>query len=217
MKWRTLDIERGAAVDERALRALLGSLCRRPALHARFLNTLSLMEHVGSRKILLSQGAGPLPEDVLRHLAEEARHAHFFRRAAEKIALRAMDFSAPDLLAPAAARMYMGRLDAGISRELVGDRTHAYRYVTLAVELRASRLYALYERALQEEGIALSLAGVLKEEDAHLAEMTDSLSVADRLYGVRRRLFETLEARLFERWLAALSAAAQGGQGELSL
>src|SRR3974390_92113 len=62
---------------------LLRGLCRNPGLHARFLNTISLMEHIGSRKIMLSQGKSTLPESILRHLNEETRHAHFFRRAAE--------------------------------------------------------------------------------------------------------------------------------------
>src|SRR5271156_3809537 len=107
-------------------RELLTGLCRRPALHARFLNTLSLLEHIGSRKILLSQKDSTWKEDSLRHLAEETRHAHFFRRAAEKLAQRALDYGDANTLAPCSARMYFGRLDACVTRELGADRHLAY-------------------------------------------------------------------------------------------
>src|SRR4051794_11911501 len=83
--------------------------------HARLLNTFSLMEHIGSRKILLSQGESS-DEKVLKHLAEETRHAHFFKRAAEKTSGREMRYVAADLAAGASARRYFGRLDAGVSR-----------------------------------------------------------------------------------------------------
>ena len=53
--------------------------------HVRFLNMLSLLEHLGSRKIMLSQMKGILTQDILKHLAEETRHAFFFKREAEKL------------------------------------------------------------------------------------------------------------------------------------
>ncbi|MBI4422307.1 MAG: hypothetical protein HY554_01185 [Elusimicrobia bacterium] len=196
---------------------LLRALLARPQAHARFLNTLSLLEHIGSRKILLSRGASPLGEGELRHLAEEARHALFFRRAAERVARRPMGYGAEDLLSPSAARMYMGRLDAEVARRLGPDIGQAYRYVTLAVELRALWFYRLYERVLREAGEALTLAGILREENGHLSEMEGGLRASDARYGARRRAFTALERRLFARWLAAVREAAAEGEGARGL
>ena len=206
--WRSLRIDRGPYRPEKEVRELLTALCRRHDLHARFLNTLCWMEHLGSAKILLSQRGTGLPEDVLRHLAEEARHAQFFRRAAERIAARELLCVDEDALAASAARAYMGRLDAGISRELGYDGGLCYRYVTLVVELRAEWLYRLYEEVLRAEASPLTLASVLSEEEAHLREVSDALRESDPEHAPRRRVFEALESSLFERWLRAMREAA---------
>lgn len=194
-------------------RALLRGLCRSPDLHARFLNTLSLLEHIGSRKILLSR-AGAWEEEALRHLAEEARHAHFFRRAAERTAGRALGYGGNDALAPEASRMYFGRLDASVSRALGAEPGRAYRYVTLLVELRARWLYRLYEEALRAGGSGLTLKGVLAEEDAHLLGMDRALREGDPLYAARREAFSSLESALFGKWLEAVRRAAFPAQAQ---
>ncbi|HVE12093.1 MAG TPA: hypothetical protein VNI01_01745 [Elusimicrobiota bacterium] len=206
--WRSLRVDQGPSRPEKETRALLTELCRKHPLHARLLNTFSWMEHVGSRKILLSQSGAAMSEDVLRHLAEEARHAHFFRKAAERVSARGMDYSEGDTLARASSRGYLERLDAAIARELGKERPLAYRYVTLAIELRAEWLYKIYEEVLRSEGVALTLSSVLSEEEAHLREMDDVLRETDPAYGPRRQVFEALESRLFERWLGAVRQAA---------
>ena len=104
--------------DTARVAGLLQQICAAPGLHARFLNTLSLMEHIGSRKIMASQSGAGLKQDTLKHLAEETRHAFFFKRAAESTARNALDYSRETTLATAAARAYMGRLDAHIAAAL---------------------------------------------------------------------------------------------------
>ena len=190
-------------------RALLEGLIARPLLHARFLNTLSLLEHIGCRKILLSHKPGALREDTLRHLAEEARHAHFFRRASERLARRPLDYGLEGTLAPWAARLYFERLDASVTRALGESRPLAYRYVTLAVELRAQWLYELYEEALRASKSTLSLRSVLAEENAHLRQMNAALEAADPRYASRRDAFADLESSLFSRWLEAMRTAGE--------
>lgn len=186
-------------------RKFVRDLCVDAPRHARFLNTLSLMEHIGSRKILLTQG-GVGAEDTLRHLAEETRHAHFFRRAAERLAGRALGYSEADLAAPASARLYFGRLDAGISRETGAGRL-AYLYVTWAVETRAAWLYGLYEEVLHEAKHPLTLRSVIAEEDAHLAAMEEQLKRDDLRYADRAETFARLERRLFDGWWIATRTA----------
>src|SRR5437868_4915965 len=132
-----------AGGGERAarLRTGLRVLCADAAIHARFLNTLSLLEHLGSRKIMLARvkvrdGA------LLKHLAEETRHAFFFKRTAEKMVGRPLDYGAESTLAGAAARSYMNRLDARISTELQSDAL-PYLYMSLMIEDRAIWAYGI--------------------------------------------------------------------------
>ena len=53
-----------------AVKQRLGWFCAHPAAHARFLNMLSLMEHIGSRKIMTSQSERGLSGDTLRLVLE---------------------------------------------------------------------------------------------------------------------------------------------------
>src|SRR5579884_874228 len=99
------------AARVRGVGARLAAIASDPPLHARFLNMLSLLEHIGSRKIMTSKAMSDPASDVLKHLAEESRHAFFFKRAAERTASRHLDYSPVHTIAPAAARLYMGRLD----------------------------------------------------------------------------------------------------------
>lgn len=89
--------------------------------HAKFMNMLSMLEHMGSRKIMVSQmhKGDTLNEDTLKHLAEEARHAYFFKRQAERAAQRSLDGWVEDnTTARVPALMYFGRMDAGITKML---------------------------------------------------------------------------------------------------
>ena len=90
---------------ETPVRARLELFCADPTQHARFLNMLSLMEHIGSRKIMATQSNAALANDTLKHLAEEARHAYFFKRAAEKLARKPLDYSTEETLAGPFARI----------------------------------------------------------------------------------------------------------------
>ena len=153
-------------------RLFLTDLVQRPQDHARFMNMLSMLEHMGSRKIMVSQMDKPemLTEDTLKHLAEEARHAYFFKRQAERIAGRALDgYTDENTMQRVPALMYFGRMDAGISKQVPADR--AYPWVSLIIELRACWLYHIYHEVLEDSPITLSLKPLLAEEDMHLAEM----------------------------------------------
>src|SRR5262245_17353430 len=131
--------------------------CVNPLAHACFLNTLSLMEHIGSRKIMASQSGPELSHETLKHLAEEARHAYFFKREAERLSRAALDYRETNTIAGPFARAYMGRLDAEIAAAL-GDEANSalpYLYMSLTVELRAVWLYELYQAVLAEQKVAI--------------------------------------------------------------
>lgn len=208
--WTISGIEQASADLAVRVRAHLKALCGTPDEHARFLNMLALMEHIGSRKIVGSQSRGPLDCETLKHLAEEARHAFFFKRAAEKIAGRPMDFSTENTVAAGPAKMYFGRLDSGISRALGDDVAVEvpYLYVSMIIELRAIWAYRMYHEVLTEEGATLSLKSVVAEELLHLPEMAERLAalgepIEDRVPG-----FARLEDSLFRGlWRAVESGA----------
>ena len=171
--------------------ALLSALVRAPAAHARFLNMLSLMEHIGSRKIMATQSNASLAHDTLRHLAEETRHAYFFKRAAERMNGRPLDYSDRDTMAASSARAYMGRLDAEIAADMgEGAGALPYLYMSLIVEIRAIWFYRLYQSALANAKPHLSLKSVLAEEELHLdamlAEITADPKSAERIAKFRR-------------------------------
>jgi hypothetical protein len=180
------------------VRARLASFCAERPLHARFLNMLSLLEHIGSRKIMTSPAMREPGMEQLKHLAEESRHAFFFKRAAERIALHPLDYSAPNTMAGASARLYMGRLDVEISSEL--DRSAAalpYLYMSLIVELRAVWLYRLYQIVLMEQKVGLSLKSILAEEELHLRAMFTRLREIDQKAESRIALFCRFEGARF--------------------
>jgi hypothetical protein len=188
---------------ENRVHALLTRIGADAALGARFLNTLSLMEHVGSRKIMVSQSrGGVLNAQTLQHLAEETRHAFFFKRAAEALSGRPLGYDADDLLAGAQARHYMARLDARIARAATG-RT-AYLFMSYIVEVRAVWFYNLYDRVRKAAGQPLKLTSLLAEEKSHLADMRAQLGPAVE---AEMSAFSVYENSLFARLLAALEQA----------
>jgi hypothetical protein len=182
-----------------AVKQRLGWFCRHPFAHVRFLNTLSLMEHVGSRKIMASQTRQGLNGDTLRHLAEETRHAFFFKHAAEKIARRPLGYGPAETIAGSSARAYMGRLDAGIARDFDGGTAGPlpYLYMSLIVELRAVWFYRLYQETLAEHEHGLSLRSVLAEEELHLNAMMGHLTAMDTGSASRVARFKALEHQRF--------------------
>jgi hypothetical protein len=212
--WPLSEIEASSADLVEPVRRRLAWWVERPNEHARFLNTLSLMEHIGSRKIMASQTRGPLGQEILKHLAEETRHAYFFKRAAESLARRSLEFDDTDAIRLASARMYFGRLDASID-DTLGPDVHIevpYLYVSLTVELRAIWTYRLYQEVLKERPVGLSLKSVLAEEELHLEQMTGRLRELGAEPEARVPRFARLEDRLFRHFWSVLDGACEALQ-----
>jgi hypothetical protein len=191
-------------------RALLDSLVCAPARHARMINTLSLLEHMGSHKIMATQHSADIDQATLKHVAEEAHHAYFMKRQAEKTAQRPLEYVADDLLAPAAARMYFQRLESAIVRAL-GPQHGAravYLYMSMIVEFRALWFYERYQQALRRARHALSLKRVLGEERAHLNDMAQRLEAIGARAGAHTPELLVVEKLLFVRLLGAFERAA---------
>jgi hypothetical protein len=191
-------------------RTVLDTLIAAPARHGRLINTLSLLEHMGSHKIMATQHSAGIDQATLKHVAEEAHHAYFMKRQAEKTAERPLQYVVDDLLAPAAARMYFQRLESAMVRTLGAERSAraAYLYMSLVVEFRALWFYGLYQQALRHARHVLSLKRVLGEEQAHLGEMAARLEAAGERSDRHVAAFVAAERGLFEKLLVALERAA---------
>jgi hypothetical protein len=197
-------IEPTSSELDAAVKQRLAWFCGHQAEHARFLNTLSLLEHIGSRKIMNSRAGGGLSGEVLRHLAEETRHAFFFKHGAERLARSPLGYGAAETIAGSAARSYMGRLDGSIKRECGAVQSPLpYLYMSLIVELRAVWFYGLYQDVLAEQKVSVSLKSLLAEEELHLDAMLARLADMDPKCTVRVAQFRTLEQ---QRFLALWSA-----------
>jgi hypothetical protein len=204
------------ATCEPRLRAFLARVCAVPELHCRFLNTLSLLEHIGARKIMATQTAGgTLCGVTLRHIAEEARHAWFFKHQAEAAAGHALSYDAASIMAGSQARAYMARLDGYIARTAHGAR--AYLYMSLVIELRAVWFYRIYQEVLAASGKTIKLGGLLAEEDRHLEEMREQLGALDEDLAVRLADFTAYEEIRFQNLLSGLEREyPQGGSSRAS-
>ncbi len=189
-------------------RSRLTKIIADPERHARFLNTLALLEHIGSYRIMVSQHGDTLAQPTLRHLAEEAHHAFFMKRQAEKTAGRSLEFRSDELLAGSTARSYFRRLEALIHGRLRRDgAAHAtYLYMSMIVEFRALWFYQHYQLALKAAGSPISLRRILGEEANHLVEMADRLEHGGELSDARVDAFIELEQKLYGRLLAALKS-----------
>jgi hypothetical protein len=193
-----------------ATRSLLARVIPQSTLHARLINTLSLLEHLGSHKIMATQHSKSIDQATLKHVAEEAHHAYFMKRQAEKTADRPLEYSRRDLLAPATARMYFQRLEAAMARTLgrQGSLGATYLYMSLVIEFRALWFYRLYGQSLKRAGHPMSLKRVLGEESNHLEDVASRLEMAGELSDARANAFLAVERGLYTRMLGALQRAA---------
>ena len=155
-----------------------------PILHARWLNTLSYLENCGARKIAACQHPTKVRREMLKHAAEEFRHAYYLKRQISQLDVPGMeDYTPNSLLGGHQALRYLDRLDVNICRWLnldqgfCGTSLHAsaYHLVTHAIEVRASIIYPLYQEILSQTGSPISMRSIILEEEHHLAEIAAEL------------------------------------------
>lgn len=155
-----------------------------PNQHARWLNTLSFLENSGARKIAACEHPTLVKEEMLKHAAEEFRHAHHLKRQIEKIGPYPMEtYTLPYLLGGRATLHYLATLDLQASRYLKARglsksaiKEAAYLLVTYAIERRAAELYPIYDAILRKAGSRVAVKSILLEEAEHLEEMQQGLT-----------------------------------------
>src|SRR5262245_27691260 len=90
-----------------------------PKLHSQWLNTLSMMENAGDKKIKKCEHPVFVSEIILKHAAEESRHAYYLKKQIAKIASGACPtYESKYLIAPYSSAQYLNSLDVKLCRML---------------------------------------------------------------------------------------------------
>ncbi len=152
------------------MRQVLEAISKDPALEARWLNTLSLLEHIGSRKISKSVCEKHPSLEVLEHFADETRHAYIFKKLASRGVLSTHHDE--NYLCRDEAVSYFQMLD-NFMTEWIHAATHQddtyqnYLLVTCMIERRAMKLYPLYKNITRDDEVRLELQQIILEETNH--------------------------------------------------
>lgn len=196
------------------LKEILTQIVQNPDLHSRWLNTLSLMENTGARKISASQDSVKVTYLMLKHAAEEARHAFYLKKQILKIDTDACpDYSTSFLLAPYASKSYLNHLDLKICRYLkstLGIKNKdlhfaAYLLVTYAIEVRADEIYPIYQQVLDEFASKVNVKSIILEEEGHLEEMKHQLEQFSVNWKIYADAACEMETELYQYWIESLA------------
>lgn len=190
------------------LKELLEKIVSSPELHAKWLNTLSFLENCGARKIAACEHPTLVKEEMLKHAAEEFRHAHHLKKQIAKVSPKTLDnYGLSSTLGGFATLHYLNALDVQTSRFLRAQnltpnmvKEAAYLLVTYAIELRAEELYPLYHDALRKAGSKVTVMSILLEEKEHLREMQEGLQQLPSGLAYAAHIC-TIEQHLCKRWL----------------
>jgi len=183
-------------------------------LHARWLNTLSLMENTGARKISASEDPVTVTYIILKHAAEEHRHAFYLKKQIEKAGpVLCPTYANEYLLAPFSSKYYLDMLDVEVCRYIKKEllltgrelRFAAYLLVTYAIEVRADELYPIYQAALDNAGSRVNVKSIILEEEGHLKEMIIQLQKFSPEWELHAQKAVDIETGLFKQWTAQLA------------
>lgn len=183
-----------------------------PKLHAKWLNTLSFLENSGARKIAACEHPTLVKEEMLKHAAEEFRHAHHLKRQITKIWQEPLETYCPtSLLGNMSTVHYLSALDIKTSRYLKhlkfsssAIKAASYLLVTYAIECRAEALYPLYDSILRQMQSPIAIKSILLEEKEHLEEMRRGIALLPSGF-VHAEKICALETDLYHSWLNAIA------------
>ncbi len=192
---------------------LLTAIVSDTGKHARWLNTLSLMENTGARKISASEHKTDVTLIILKHAAEEHRHAYYLKKQITKLSTDACPTYADQyLLADSDSRYYLNILDVFVCKYLKNTlnlsgndlKFAAYLLVTYAIEVRADELYPVYQDVLDRTGSKVNVKSIILEEEGHLEEMLVQLKNFSADWQIHAKKAVEFESSLFDQWVKAL-------------
>ncbi|WP_379091029.1 hypothetical protein [Pedobacter sp. UC225_65] len=166
------------------LTPILENIVNDNVLHSKWLNTLSYMENAGAKKISASEHKEEVTLLILKHAAEEHRHAYYLKKQLAKLDENlCKTYSNAELLAPNHTKYYLNTLDVQVCRYLKNHfklsgydlKFAAYLFVTYAIEVRADELYPIYQEVLTAKESRVTVKSIILEEEGHLEEMLHQL------------------------------------------
>lgn len=186
------------------MKILLQAIVKNKTLHGKWLNTLSYLENCGARLIAACEHPTLVKEEMLKHAAEEFRHAHHLKKQICKISARVYPSYEPSsLLGGMMTLQYLKKLNLYTCRYLKEKRAAkelSYLLVTYAIELRAEALYPLYDKELSLQGSRVGLRAILLEEKEHLAEMRAGLEAISLGMAYAEKICQ-IEESLYKTWI----------------
>jgi hypothetical protein len=197
------------------MQTLLHKIIEQPELHACWLNTLSMMENTGAKKIKKCEHPIFVNEIILKHAAEEARHAFYLKKQIQKIRKDACPtYEWQYLLAPQSSYAYLNQLDIDVCRYLKAKhglkleqlKYAAYLLVTYAIEVRADELYPVYQEVLRAYKSPVSVRNIIAEEQNHLEEMEKQLKAFSSEWEEMCRVVREIESKLYDVWIKSLTS-----------
>lgn len=191
---------------------LLRKIISNPLMHAKWLNTLSYMENCGARKIAGCEHPTKVKEEMLKHAAEEFRHAYYLKQQINKVWEAPMDnYAINSMLGGYRSMHYLHLLDIMTSRYLRFEhclsgsnlKEVSYLLVTYAIEMRAGELYPLYHLILKETNSKVHVKSIVLEEEEHLADMIREISKLPYANTLKEKVCH-FESEINAAWLEAI-------------
>ena len=116
------------------------------------------------------------------------------------------------LLAPKTTIYYLHQLDIQVCRllkkefKLEGEdlKYAAYLFVTYAIEVRADKLYPIYQDVLTAHQQKVMVKSIIVEEEGHLEEMISQLKEFHSEWEIYANQVIQLEETLFAHWISAI-------------
>lgn len=194
--------------------ALLPLILSDRLLHAKWLNTLSFLENCGARMIAACEHPTKVKTEILKHAAEEFRHAYYLKQQISRILPGyTNDYQSQTILGGIHTLQYLKKIELYISRFLkrfpYSLKQGAYILVTYAIERRAEELYPLYQKGLKKISSPVTVKSILLEEKQHLAEMEAELDFfPEKEYFAEQACH--IEGLLCKNWIASTAASLKG-------
>jgi len=193
--------------------AILNQIVSDDILHAKWLNTLSYMENAGAKKISASEHKEEVTLLILKHAAEEHRHAYYLKKQLAKLDEQlCKTYTNAELLAPNHTKYYLNNLDIQVCRYLKKHfnltgyelKFAAYLFVTYAIEVRADELYPIYQQILSAKESKVTVKSIILEEEGHLEEMLNQLRDFAADWEVHAAEIIKIEQQMFTDWMLGL-------------
>lgn len=171
------------------------------------------MENAGARKISAAEHKEEVTLLILKHAAEEHRHAYYLKKQLAKLDDNiCKTYHNTELLAPNHTRFYLNTLDVKVCRYLKEHfnlsgadlKFAAYLFVTYAIEVRADELYPIYQSVLTANESKVTVKSIILEEEGHLEEMLNQLKEFSPDWEDHAKEIIKIEQRMFGDWTAGL-------------